>query len=499
MIKIVKGHIKKFLIYIRKIDMEKVVIIMNSIKKNLFYNSLYQILVVLTPLITSPYISRVLGANGLGIYSYSYTIANYFLIFAMLGVMNYGNRSIAKVRSDRSKRSEVFWSIYLFQLIFSIVIITGYVGYIVFLCKENFNIAIIQILVVFSAAIDISWFFFGMELFKITAIRSIIIKIITVVGILIFVKSKSDVWIYCLIMSSSIFLTQLSVWPFLRKYVDWKKPKTKEIIRHFKPNLVLFIPVVAISLYKSMDKIMLGNMNTMTQLGYYENAEKIITIPMSLITALGTVMLPRMCNLIVEGSIERVKQLNENSFIFVTFMSCAFAFGILAVADVFIPAFFGNQFTPVIKLLVPLVPTMVLISWANIIRTQHLLPHSQDGSYIISVFVGAFINLIINILLIKQYGAMGAAIGTLIAEISVTVTQIIAVWNEMEFVKYIKNSIPFLIFSVIMYFSIKDIYITNDWLTVITRGILGAAIYIVLSSIYIYFFKKEIYYSLISR
>ena len=104
MIKIVKGHIKKFLIYIRKIDMEKVVIIMNSIKKNLFYNSLYQILVVLTPLITSPYISRVLGANGLGIYSYSYTIANYFLIFAMLGVMNYGNRSIAKVRSDRSKR-----------------------------------------------------------------------------------------------------------------------------------------------------------------------------------------------------------------------------------------------------------------------------------------------------------------------------------------------------------------------------------------------------------
>ena len=142
---------------------------------------------------------------------------------------------------------------------------------------------------------------------------------------------------------------------------------------------------------------------------------------------------------------------------------------------------------------------MVLISWANIIRTQHLLPHSQDGSYIISVFVGAFINLIINILLIKQYGAMGAAIGTLIAEISVTVTQIIAVWNEMEFVKYIKNSIPFLIFSVIMYFSIKDIYITNDWLTVITRGILGATIYIVLSSIYIYFFKKEIYYSLISR
>ena len=170
MIKIVKGHIKKFLIYIRKIDMEKVVIIMNSIKKNLFYNSLYQILVVLTPLITSPYISRVLGANGLGIYSYSYTIANYFLIFAMLGVMNYGNRSIAKVRSDRSKRSEVFWSIYLFQLIFSIVIITGYVGYIVFLCKENFNIAIIQILVVFSAAIDISWFFFGMELFKIRSL-----------------------------------------------------------------------------------------------------------------------------------------------------------------------------------------------------------------------------------------------------------------------------------------------------------------------------------------
>ena len=117
--------------------MEKVVIIMNSIKKNLFYNSLYQILVVLTPLITSPYISRVLGANGLGIYSYSYTIANYFLIFAMLGVMNYGNRSIAMIRDNKDKLSRTFISIYMLQIITSTIMIIMYGLYIIFIAKEN--------------------------------------------------------------------------------------------------------------------------------------------------------------------------------------------------------------------------------------------------------------------------------------------------------------------------------------------------------------------------
>lgn len=463
---------------------------MNSIKKNLFYNSLYQLLVVLTPLITSPYVSRVLGAEGVGIYSYSNTIANYFMIFAMLGVSNYGNRSIARVRDDEEQRSKTFWSIYLFQLLFSSLIIILYMIYILFICKENIDIAIIQCLLVISAAIDINWFFFGMELFRITAIRSIIIKILTVISILLFVNESKDVWIYSLIMAITVLLNQFMVWPFLNKYVHKVKLTRKEIFVHFKPNLILFIPVIAISLYKYMDKIMIGNMSSMEQLGYYENAEKIINIPMSLITAIGTVMLPRISNLVSKGDNDSIKKINKNSIIVVTCISFVFVFGILGVSEYFIPIFFGEKFKPVIKLLYALTPTMVFISWANIIRTQYLLPNSKDMSYIISVFVGAVVNLLINILLIKEFGAWGASIGTFFAELSVTLVQIITVWKDMELKKCIKSIVPFFIFSFLMYLLIIDIYIVNDIMTIVIRICFGGVIYIGLSLIYILLLKK---------
>ncbi|WP_192986675.1 oligosaccharide flippase family protein [Carnobacterium mobile] len=465
---------------------------MNSLKKNFVYNLIYQMLVVITPLITSPYISRKLGAEGIGIYSFTYTIANYFLIFAMLGVTNYGNRSIAKVRNDKLKRSKTFWSIYFFQLFLSIISSIIYIIYLVFLNNVNLIIAIIQILLVLSAVVDISWLFFGLELFKITTIRSIGIKIVTVFSIFIFVNDPSDLWKYTLIMVGSIFMLQAIMWPFLKKYITWIKPNLSEILVHIKPNIILFIPVIAISLYKWMDKIMLGYLGNMTDLGYFENAEKIINIPISLITALGTVMLPRMSHLVAQGDISTSRSINEKSMLFVIFMSSGMSFGIVAVSDAFVPLFFGNEFLPAIQIIKFLAPTMILISWANVIRTQYILPNSKEKGYIVSVFSGATVNLIINIILIPNFGAVGAAVGTLCAELTVTIVQTIVVWKEMDFIKYIKNGIPFIIFGLFMYLLVIIINFNSLFITVVIQIVVGAIIYLILSSIYLWFYHKEL-------
>ena len=270
---------------------------MSSIKKNFLYNSLYQILVMFIPLITTPYISRVLGAQGVGTYSYAYSIANYFVLFIMLGLNNYGNRTIARVRDNEKKLSKTFWSIYALQLFLGIIINIIYVGYSFFI-SSNIYISLSMFFYVLSATFDINWLFFGLEKFKLTIIRNTTIKILTTICIFWFVNTSKDIVVYCLIMTSGMLLSQLLLWPYVIKKIKVYRPNFQDISKHIKPNLILFITVIAVSLFNIMDKIMLGIMTTKVEVGFYESSQKIIAIPTALITSLGTVMLPRMSNMV---------------------------------------------------------------------------------------------------------------------------------------------------------------------------------------------------------
>ena len=301
---------------------------MNSIKKNFIYNLIYQVLIVLFPLVTSPYISRVLGSDGLGVYSYRYSIANYFVIFAMLGISTHGNRSVAMVRDDREKVSQTFWNIYVAHLIISVSITVIYLFYVLKMVDVNRDIAMIEMVYVVSAIFDINWFFFGIERFDLTVTRNIVVKVLSVTSIFVFVHERTDVWKYALIMSLGTLISQSFVWIYLKKYVDFRKPTLKGIIAQIKPMLVLFLPVIAISVYKLMDKIMLGAMTTMSEVGVYENAEKINSLTSGIITALGTVMLPRMTNLAANGKKNESKKYINISIQFVSLLAAAIAFGI---------------------------------------------------------------------------------------------------------------------------------------------------------------------------
>ena len=462
---------------------------MNNPKRNFIYNLIYQMLILVIPLVTAPYLARVVGAKGVGIYSYTYSIVYYFMLLTLLGVNNYGNRSIAKARDNKEKLSKTFWSIYLLQLFMGIIMLISYGGYILLFDNKYKLFALIEGLFIISAMLDINWFFFGMEEFKKTITRNTFIKVGNVILIFLLVKSTNDLWKYTLIMAGMTLLSQLIMWGFLRKKIKFTKVSLKDIKAHIKPNLILFIPVIAISLYKMMDKIMLGSMSNVTEVGFYENAEKIIGIPMTLITALGTVMLPRMSNIISKGEDNKVKEYISKSIKFVMFMSLAMCCGLIGIGREFAPIYFGESFTKTGILIIMLAGTLPFLSFANVLRTQYLIPKEKDKIYIISVSLGAITNLVMNFIFIPRFQSIGACIGTLSAEGIVMMYQAFAIRKELSIGKYVKSIIPFIIKSIIMLGCIIGIdYLKLDLNPYIDLGlkvIVGGFVYCILNINYI--------------
>lgn len=468
---------------------------MGTIQKNFLYNVLYQILVILLPLITAPYISRTLGATAVGVYSYTNSVAYYFLMIAMLGISNHGNRSVAAVRDNQEKLDYVFSSIFSLQFLTFAVAIVAYVIYALFLCKDNKMIVIIQLFYVMSGLFDVSWLFFGLEKFKLTVTRNILIKLGSVICIFIFVHTPDDLWKYTLIMSMGTLFSQLYLWAFVNKNIKFKYVTLRDIFRNLKPVLILFIPVLAYSIYKVMDKIMLGNMSTYADVGYYQNAEKIINIPMGIITALGTVMLPRMSNIIARGNADKVEQYIRISIKLVTVLCAAIAFGLMGISNVLAPVYLGEDFSSCSSIIMFLSITVFFIAWANVIRTQYLIPCHYDRVYLFSTIIGAILNLLINYILIPRFKSNGAAIGTIIAEFSVMFIQIFAVRKVIPVWSYIIKYIPVIFSGFLMMLIVKYIgrEMGNTIVTLIVQVGIGGVVFSIALFFYFIFSKDELY------
>lgn len=458
-------------------------------KKNFIYNLIYQLLVLILPLITVPYVSRILGADGIGTFSYTYSIAYYFMIIAMLGINNYGNRTIAKVRDNKKELSKEFQGIYFLQLIMSIIMVILYFEYIVIFHNKYKIIAIIQSMYILSSAFDVNWFFFGIEKFKLTITRNMIIKLLSLILIFIFVKSSNDLWKYTAILAGSTLLSNIILCTFLRKYVKFEHISKKDVLKHFKPCITLFLPVIAVSIYKIMDKIMLGFMSSVADVGYYENAEKIINVPLTVITALGTVMLPRVSNMLSNNKEEQVKNIIAKTMPFILFLALPMVFGLIAISKDFSVIFFGDKFIKSGALIQLLSITIMFLSWGNVIRTQYLIPKERDREYIISALLGAIVNFLMNLIFIPKYQGAGACIGTITAEFIVMIYQSWAVSKELPLVKYIIDSIPFLIKSIIMFIIILILgktHLENKLIKLILQIFVGVFVYGLLNIKYIF-------------
>lgn len=450
-----------------------------SIKKNFILNSVYQLLAIIVPFILTPYLTRHIGSTGIGTYSFHYSIAYYFIMFAMLGFSLYGNRSVASVNYDRHTYSKIFWEIYGLQIISSLVAIVAYTFFVIFFYPNEKN-AWIMLLMVISCAFDINWFYFGLEKFNVTVTRNIYIKLLTVFLTFLLVQNEQDVVVYALVIGGSTLFSNLILIIQLSEHVDWLKVKISDIRKHLLPCLTLFFPTVIVSIYKVVDKIMLGIMSNVSEVGFYESSERIINLPMAFITALGTVMMPRVSSMLGNGKIDDCNNLFEKSIKLAIFLSSAMSMGVITISREFIPLFLGEDFKKCILIVDILMPSCLFLAFANVIRTQYLIPHKKDRSYIISLLIGAVINLILNTLLIPKFQAIGAAIGTLVAEMAVCFYQAWSIRYNIDIKKNIKNICPYLIAGLIMClgcFGIKRFTGLNDWFFLFYKVVIGVIIY----------------------
>lgn len=419
--------------------------------KNYLYNAGYQLLTLITPFITVPYIARVLGPVGVGTNSYTNSIITYFLLIGTLGTTIYGNREIAYHRENIEERSKIFWEIEVLQVV---TILVAYILFLIFLSfqKEYKMYLLLQSISIFAGVFDISWLFMGLEDFKKTVTRNTLVKIVSLISIFLFVKTASDTGIYIVILGLTNLLGNMTLWPYLKRVVVPIKLSQLHFFRHLIPSLSLFIPQVAIQVYLQLNKTMLGQLDSVVAAGYYDYADKLIKMLLAFVTATGTVMLPRISNLYAKGRIEKVKVYLYKSFDFVSFLAIPLSFGVAGIALALAPWYYGEKFSIVGILLIIEAPVIIAIGWSNVIGQQYLMPTRDTHHYTISVTFGAIINIIINIPMIIAWGVKGATISTLISEIAVTLYQLFIVRKQFNFKIMFENCGKYLLAGLIMFF-----------------------------------------------
>ena len=474
---------------------------MKKVKRNLMYLWLYKILEMLLPMITSPLLSRRLGAEALGVYSYSYSIVSIFAIISQLGVYNYGMREIAKVRNNQDKLNSTYTNIFFTHLLSGIIVSIIYFISLCFMQEKNIIIFIIQGGVLLSNIVDNAFLFIGLENVKTVSIRDAIIKFATFFLILLFIKSPNDLLKYTMIMTFSTLICRTVGLLYGRKFAKFVKPKLSEYKKHFKPMAILMIPTLASTVYQSMDKIMIGWFYGDKEVGYYECTSKGL-IPKNIITALGTVMCPHIASMYAEDRKKEAVNMVEKSLTVSLIMSYIFAFGISAIAKEFAPWFWGSEFSVCSNMLMGLSITIPIWCVGEVIRNQLLLPLGRDNQNMISFVLGIIVNAILNALLIPKFSVMGAIIATILAELVMSTVQAIFVKKEIDIKKCIKTTIPYFIISIIMLVMVRIstlVISVSSTLQVLIEVGIGVFVFTSLTLLYEIISNKRILINLIIR
>ncbi|QPG03720.1 flippase [Latilactobacillus sakei] len=450
-----------------------------KIIKNYLYNVFYQVFVLLVPLITMPYIARVLGPTGVGINSFTNSNTQYFILIGSIGVSLYGNRQIAYYRDDKAKTSQIFWEVFLMRMI---TILVALAAFFIFLgIEKSYHQAyLMQAILIVAAAFDISWFFMGFENFKVTVLRNIIVKLISLACIFIFVRGKGDLTLYIAVLSISQLIGNITLFPYLKRYINLPNWRELKIWRHFKPSLVLFVPQIATQVYLILNKTMVGKMVSVEAAGFYDNSDKIVKMVLAIVTATGTVMLPRVANTFAKGDHEQVKKYLYQSFDFVSAVSIPMMFGIAAIAPKFATMFFGQAFDAVGPLMMVESLVILFIAWSNVLGIQYLLPTGHNKEFTMSVTVGAVVNIILNVPLIMWLGTEGAMISTVISEFSVTLYQFYIVRKELDLLQMMQDTWKYLLSGLMMFITVltMNLRLPFSMLQLVIQVVIGMVVYI---------------------
>lgn len=422
-----------------------------SFAGNYIFNLLYQVIAIALPLVTTPYLSRVLGADGIGQYSFAQSIVSYFALAAALGTTLYGQRQIARASSDPEERSRVFWEIFILRLFGALIAALVYCCSILPIYSSAAVLYAVAAIEIITVAFDITWFYQGMEDFKPIAVCTAVGRVLAMVAVFVFVKDKQDLIIYVICYCASILAGNIFAWKGIGQYLVPVKPAKFRILKHIVPSVSLFASQFAIQIYTVLDKTMIGLITRSDfENGYYEQSQKLIKVLIALVTSLGVVVASRVTVLWKEKRKDEVYNLIYGAFRFVFALGLPMAVGCMLVISRFVPIFYGPGFEPVIPIISILVFMFPVLGCSNVIGIQLLVPTGREKSLTASVLIGAGVNVVLNAFLIVFFAAKGAALASVVAEIAVTAVQFWFVRKEIRISKVLKIFLKYASFAAIM-------------------------------------------------
>jgi O-antigen/teichoic acid export membrane protein len=422
---------------------------MNKLAKNYILNLIYELVAIFVPLLTAPYLTRILHSENYGIYSYVQSVTAIISSLTLLGVYSYGNRQIAYCRDNLNEISNSFWELMVLRGVLGFV---GTIIYFGFALISKYTVYFLLYYAYFFAIIiDCSWIFVGMENMLPCVLKNIAAKLLTFAGIFIFVKTEADVWKYVVLVATGPFVANISVYTQLHGIIKKPNISWERISEHLKGSFFLYLPQIASLLYLQMDKAMIEGMTGGTsQVSFYDQAEKIVTIALSCVTALSTVMMPRIANEYKKGNKDRIAFYINKSAKYSLAMAAPMTIGLMCVATHLIPWYLGNEYMATAYAIIAISPITISNALMGISGKQYFIATNKVKILTISNFAAAGVNLLINALLIPQYGYMGAAIATLIASYTNVSIQFIALNKYIKIKEVLNGSMRYIIFSGLM-------------------------------------------------
>lgn len=463
---------------------------------NYFYSVIYQVISLITPIITAPYLARTLMETSIGINNYTYSIVYWFYLIGTIGIKLYGNNEIAKVRDNKEKLNQKFSEILFLQITSYCISLILFFGIFSFFNYDYKTVLLIQGVYIISGMLDISWFYYGLEEFKIVTIRDLIVKFLNILFIFIFVKKPNDLTIFVIASVFFNVLGQLLMWINLRSRVKIIKIKFSKCLNNLKPSLILFLPQISAGLFQTIDQTMLGYFSNVEEVAYYGQAQRFVHMFLFLTTTMGVVMLPRLSNLKANNDIETIGRYNKMTFKMALMIAYPLIFGLSAVSLFFIPYFLTSKFITSAYLIIILSPTIFFISCTNFFGLQILVPDQELKKYNTSIIAGVVINIIINFVLIKYIASYGAAIASVMAELVVFIFQYNYIRKKYNFNREFKESLIYLLSSIIMFLIVFPIGI------ILGGGIYTSLIQIVVGVItyfaMLYVFREKLFIAILT-
>ena len=462
-----------------------------NLKLNIIFNAIYQIFVLIVPFITSPYVSRVLLPQGVGSYSLALSWVTYFSTVAAFGFLDYGTTILAMHRNDKEKSSELFWQLLAAKFIFTLFICTIYVSLVMFdvFSSEAYplNTKLVFILLgsnILVNAFDASYLFQGFENFGQLCLRNFIVRLLNMILIFVLVRSSDDYIAYIAIMGGSNLLLGLFSFIGIHRMVLFKRPKRLNLLTHITKALIYFIPMASVTFFPIISKTFIGLfVQDASQSGYYEQADKLITLIVTMVNSVDAIMMSRMSYLYAIGDQEQIKEKTKKTLLFYMLLAIPAFFGLLIINPYFTIGFFGDEYQPSVDLVYILCFKVLLAPLTALLGAIYYVPSGKIWRRNIFYIIGLAFNALMNFLLIFFFKTTGAAIASVSTELLLVLLFVIFAYKDVPIFSLTKRSLPkiidgALIMLIVCYFitTVVASHLTPIFVSVVTI-IIGVVIY----------------------